>query len=514
VAGELCIGGVQVARGYTGKPELTAERFVPDSLGAPGSRLYRTGDLARFLPEGEVEFLGRIDQQVKVRGFRIEPGEIESVLSAHPSVREVALLAQAGPGGARLLAAVVPEPGSAAETATWREHLRRRLPEHMVPSVWVELERLPRSPSGKLDRRALGESLRGVRAAAGSLAPRDTIELELAQIAADTLGIPAVGVRDSFFSLGGHSLLAVRFLAAVRRRLGVELPLATLFQSPTVEDLAAIVRRREHATVPQIAVELQGNGAERPLFCVHPIGGTVFCYLDLARSLGPDQPFYGLQAPVEARRQGAVSIAAMAEEYLRAVRSVQPDGPLRLAGWSMGGVVAYEMACQARELGEEVECLLLLDVAAPGQPSYPRQEDGGRLLASFARDLWALGGKRLAGRDLPDGADAFGRLLQTARQQDLLPPDLTDDDVRRWFEVFAQNHAAMAAYSARPYPGRLILLRAAERGRKDGRQALGWERTARGGVEVRTIPGHHYSMLREPHVGALADAMREAMVRS
>jgi amino acid adenylation domain-containing protein len=513
VAGELHIGGVQVGRGYLGRPDLTAERFVPDPFGEPGARLYRTGDLARQLPEGEVEYLGRIDHQVKVRGVRTELGEIEAALARHPGVHAAVVMARQGNDDTFLAAYVVPAADSAADPEVWREHLRRQLPEAMVPTAWTTLGELPLLPNGKIDRRALPMEVGPATAGAGAVLPRDPMELELCRIAAEVLGVPRVGVRDDFFALGGHSLLAVRFLARIRKQLGVELPLSCLFQSPTVEHLATVLRRRGPARPASALVEIQGRGGERPLFCVHPIGGQVFCYAELARSLGPGQPFYGLQ--IAAPSDG--TLADRAAEYLREVRRVQPEGPVRLAGWSMGGVLAFEMARQLRASGGEVEVLLLLDSTAPGHATYPRAEHESALLLEFARDFAALGGlngqARPALGEIARAApeEAVQRLLRLGREHDLLPADLEEDDVRLWFEVFQSNHRAMAAYRPAVYPGRVVLLRAAE-GIRPGREGdLGWERLALQGAEVRTVPGHHYSLLREPHVRELAREVAEIL---
>jgi acyl carrier protein len=245
IPGELCLAGVQVGRGYLARPELTAERFLPDPLPAePGARMYRTGDRVRRLPGGELEFLGRVDFQVKVRGFRIEPGEIEAVLLRHPGVRECAVVAaELAPGDTRLAAYVAPrEP--APEAAELREWLRGRLPEYMIPASWNLLEALPLTPSGKLDRRALPRPETGRGGAAGDyVAPRTPVEETLAAIWSEVLGVERVGVHDSFFDLGGYSLLAVRVGSRVQEAFGVSLPLHTLFQAPTIEALALRVAR-------------------------------------------------------------------------------------------------------------------------------------------------------------------------------------------------------------------------------------------------------------------------------
>ena len=523
VPGELHIGGACLARGYFRRPELTADRFVPDPLGGAGQRLYRTGDLARYRPDGDVEFLGRNDQQVKIRGFRVEPGEIEAALATHPGVREAAVVARAAAGGPRRLVAYVVPAEPAPAVAEIRAWLRDLLPEHMVPAVFQLLDSLPLTPSGKVDRRALPDP---DPAAAGpeavAVPPRTPVEVLLAGIWRDLLGIERVGVRDSFFDLGGHSLLAVRLMARIRRQCGRDLPLAVLFAGPTIERLAALLDPaaamaptppRHRAPLVELA---PGDDSRLPLFLVHPVGGGVLCYAALARALGaadPGQPIYGLQSP-DWEGAGAATLEAMAERYVAAVRGRQPRGPYRLGGWSMGGVAAFEMARQLGQAGDEVELLALVDSYAPGEPggigSDPLGEAAVRAL--FARDLSGLMGKELPatasglerlGPDVPL-AEAFAQ----AQAAGLLPAELDFAATLGMLAVFRANLARLQGYAGGPYPGRLTLLRATDApppapGTPPPGPALGWEALA-AAVEVEPIPGDHYSLVRPPAVEAIA----------
>ncbi len=308
VPGELWLGGEGLARGYLNRPDRTAERFLPDPFSSsPGERLYRTGDLVRHLPGGDMEFLGRVDRQVKIRGLRIELGEIEAALGNHPLVAECAVLVLGQGADKRLAAFVVAHPPGAPDLAArLREHLRRTLPDYMIPAGFQFLEAFPQTPTGKLDRRALAH-LGGTGGTGGipgpeageRVEPRDVLELELARIWAEVLEVPRVGVRDDFFALGGHSLMAVRLMAKVQERFGRDLPLAVLFQGGTVEAMAARLRGERGETEGEtgsILVPIQARGTEPPLFLVHPAGGDVLCFAGLARHLGPDQPVYGLQS--------------------------------------------------------------------------------------------------------------------------------------------------------------------------------------------------------------------------
>lgn len=350
--GELYIAGDGVARGYLGRFALTAERFVADPFGAPGSRMYRTGDLARLRRDGSLDFLGRRDNQVKVRGYRIELGEIEARLLQHPQLREAVALAVNG----QLLAYVVPASGPAPDPASIRAGLRESLPEYMVPTSVVVLERMPLTTAGKVDHTALPKP--HAAETAGGRAARTLTEAAVCELAGALLE-RAAAPEDNFFALGGHSLLATRLAADLRGRLGAAVPLSAVFGNPTLADLAAEVDGRRRAASPVRTLRAGGEGV--PLFCVHPGDGSSWPFAELARHLDVDVPVYGLDArghdPAEVL---PASIEAMAADYVRHIRQICPRGPYRIAGWCFGGTVAYEMACQLTEAGELVELLCLL----------------------------------------------------------------------------------------------------------------------------------------------------------
>ncbi|HEX8089471.1 MAG TPA: amino acid adenylation domain-containing protein, partial [Blastocatellia bacterium] len=356
VAGELHIGGQGLARCYLNRPSLTAERFIPNPYASlPGSRLYKTGDLARFLPDGEIEFLGRLDHQVKIRGFRIELGEIEAVLSGHAAVREAIVLDSYSADDRRLVAYVVRDAGASLAADQLRSYVREKLPDYMVPSSFVFLDGLPLTPNGKIDRHAL----RRIEASTDEseriiVEPRDLLELQLVQIWESLLGARPISVTDNFFDLGGHSLLAVRLVAQVRERLGQHLPLSALVQGGSIESLAGLLRQETALKKFSPVVAIQPHGSKTPFFCIHPIGGNVLCYMDLARCLGEDRPFYGLQAVgLNGEGDTFTSVEAMSASYVEALRAVQPEGPYLLGGWSFGGVVAFEMARELKRQGDQ-----------------------------------------------------------------------------------------------------------------------------------------------------------------
>ncbi|MFC7617375.1 amino acid adenylation domain-containing protein [Actinokineospora soli] len=357
VPGELYIAGASLARGYLNRPGLTAERFTADPYGPPGARMYRTGDVARRLPSGDLVYLGRADDQVKVRGHRIELGEIEAVLRALPGVRDAAVVVREE----RLVAYVTGTPGDVKAGAA------EKLPDYMVPAAVVPLDRLPLTANGKLDRKALPDP----EFRAGGRAAVTPLEHALCGLFGEVLGVEGVGVDDNFFDLGGHSLLTVRLVGLVRERLGVDLGIMALFQAPTVAQLARLVGEPAQAG-PLVPLRERGEGV--PLFCVHPGLGIASVYSGLLAELS--EPVYALQAR-GITDDGPLpdSLDAMAEDYVAAIRAVRPDGPYRLIGWSFGGVVAHAMAVRLRAAGAEVE-LSMMD-------AYPVVQRGTHDRASF-----------------------------------------------------------------------------------------------------------------------------------
>ncbi|MBV9108446.1 MAG: amino acid adenylation domain-containing protein, partial [Gemmatimonadetes bacterium] len=435
VPGELYVGGPQVGRGYRGRPSLTAERFVPDPFSAsPGARMYRTGDSARWkllpahgsssptpadagrpgvpppggfgggtgeeragerAPSAVLEYLGRLDFQVKIRGLRVELGEVEASLAADPAVRAAVAAVRGAGKDARLVAWIVPADDGGIAVDGLRERLARTLPPSEIPDTIEVVGALPLTPNGKVDRKALPEPGRSTSAGA-YVAPWTATEIELADVWREVLGAERVGATDDFFALGGHSLLAVKLVARIRQRFGRELPLAELFRSRTLRALAAAIDSSGvDAWSPLVA--LHAGGARPPIFCVHPAGGTVFRYEDLSRHLGADQPFYGLQARgVSDAADPLTSVEEMADLYLGAIRDAFPQGPYVLAGWSAGGVIAYEMARRLRAGGEEVPFVVLLDTHAPKDDWQVRAPDEVDLYLRYTHDLAGVGPERLA----------------------------------------------------------------------------------------------------------------------
>jgi thioesterase domain-containing protein len=456
-----------------------------------------------------------VDQQVKVRGYRIELGEVEAALTAHPAVRAAAVELRAGRDGDKSLAAYVAcDVGLRA--GELREWMRARVPEYMVPSAFVTLKELPLTANGKLDRRALPKAEgEASRPSSEYAAPRDVVELRLCRIWEEVLGVAPVGVRDRFFDLGGHSLAATRLMHRIEQSFARRLPLTALFASPTVEHLAGLLRRQAETAAPfSPLVKIQPGAGRPPFFCVHPSGGNVLCYAELARHLGPDQPFYGLQARGLGHGLAPhASIEEMAYEYVAHLRAAWPEGPYLLGGWSMGGIVAYEMARQLEAEGAEVALLALMDSA----PRAGGVDDADELslLRDFALDMGLaadevkVAPEELAGLGLEERLEY---LLGRAVAAGVLPPDADTDEVLRLFEVFKANVFAMQSYAPPPTGVAVTLFRAQEHD-DAGRDALvGWPRGLR--AEVRGVPGSHFTLVREPHVRVLAEELGASIDRA
>jgi len=544
IIGELYIGGKGLARGYLNRPELTAEKFIPNPFNdltlsnEPRNhaklyqRLYKTGDLARYHPDGKLEFLGRVDEQVKIRGFRIELGEIETLLRQHPAVRETVVIAKDAPTNQRLVAYVVPHRELAPTILELRNFLKEKLPEYMVPSAFVLLDSLPLTPNGKVDRRNLPAPRDSINqlTAKTFIAPRTARELKLAEIWAEVLNLEQVGIHDNFFDIGGDSLLAVRLMEQIHQQLAQPLPLSTLFLHPTIAGLANTIEPKINSLPWSPLVAIQPTGFKPPFFCVHPIFGVVFPYYELARHLGTDQPFYGLQSlGLDSKQPPLTSIEDIATHYIQALRVVQPNGPYFLGGWSFGGLVAFEMAQQLLKSGDDVALLALLDTQAPISTNQPSFCEGLKFLFTTAsRYIWPFFFDYIS---LLTSADkqqnnlesrtnnSWHSLLGQAAIANFLPQEskqriLSELTIRPIMRVFQANSQATVSYVPQVYPSKITLFRTSKQPNNfDPDQTLGWSNLTKSGVEVHTVPGNHLNMLRKPHVEILSEQINQAIAK-
>ena len=501
VAGELHIGGDGLARGYLKRAELTAEKFIAHPLSPdPKARLYKTGDLVRYLPNGNVEFLGRIDDQVKIRGFRIELGEIESILRQHPGINEAVVVArEETPGDKRVVAYFVPTHDAAPTTTELRSFLREKLPEYMLPSVFVTLKSMPLTPNGKVDRRALPAPAQADLAPIGEFAaPQDAVEAKLAQIWETTLGVQPIGIRDNYFDLGGHSLVAVRLMNRIEEAFGKTLPIATLLQAPTIERLAAILRK-ESSPAWSCLVPIQTGGSKLPFFCVHGINGAVVRFHDLSRYLGPDQPFYGLQAlGLDAGHPCHTRTEDMSAHYIEEIRRVQSQGPYFLGGYSFGGVIAYEMAQQLAAQGQQDTVVVLFDTNFP-----LRKTSASQSVASTRAALLKL-------FQIP-ASERWAYLLRVIKAP--IRPIQWRLHIARLPRIVQKVRKAClqaeADYQPQACSGRVILFRSNHEplGQLNDPRA-GWSTCASRGLEIYEIKGNHENILLEPQVRSVAEQLK------
>jgi amino acid adenylation domain-containing protein len=510
VPGEIYIAGVGLARGYLGNAAQTAKSFVIDPV--TGTRLYRTGDWGRLLPSGEIEFLGREDLQVKIGGHRIELGDVESALLSCAGVRGAVGTVRGDRGGARLVADVLLEAGMQRSGPELRKQLAELLPRYMVPSVIAVRDEFPLTVNGKVDRAALR---RGWDEAATTgealLLPADAEEELLVEIWGRFFDGRALSVTDNFFELGGDSLKAVRLVSVLRREVGVEMPVSTLFGSPDIRSLAQRLRElRASASGPDhrsAVVPIHAEGTAVPLIFVHPIGGDVLCYSELGKRLCDDQPFYALQSgdrPEEER-----TLEELAADYARAILRDLPGSRYRLGGWSMGGILAMELARELEARGCVVDFVIAVDVLeGPDQLRRPLGGRGG-LLSWLGRDLAGLTG-------LPwlPGDGAFGspsELFESLRSQGVLPVDIDPVEFDAIFARFESNTRALYGYRPKPFNGSVYFLRAESGATPQATE--GWRSVCRGRFEEIAVPGDHYTVLKSANVDAVASSIRSILAR-
>ena len=502
VAGELHIGGRQLARGYLNRPDLTAEKFIPDPFtNDPQARLYKTGDLARFLRDGNVEYLGRIDHQVKLRGFRIELGEIEAVLADYPAIRQaVVVLREDKPGDKRLVGYLALTLGGELNIESLRRYLASKLPEYMVPSKFVVLEKFPMTTSGKVDRKALPLP-QFERSEAELIPPRDDLEALLASLFQKVLALDVVGVRDDFFELGGHSLKAARLISQISMMTGRKIPLATLFRAATVESLAQYIEHEHEAGTEPVILQIQRGESDRlPFFAIVPPGEESLGYAMLARHMGHEQTVYKIQghAPVTGGKRPYTKqeMDSLCDEYVAAMRTAQPHGPYCLGGLCDGTHIGEQIVLRLEALGEDVGFFAIFDTWV--------------MEHSQNRWLWKIYyyGQRL--QELK-GLN-FTELLVTGKEilQDKIQILTGRKSARTdWPQTYWPEHFVAAQFNAP-----VILFKRPQQPFyyvKDSQ--LGWGARTRSGVEIHEVDLNHVEILREPQLRIFGDTLTEAISR-
>ncbi|WP_442964092.1 amino acid adenylation domain-containing protein [Pseudomonas sp. Leaf59] len=528
VSGEICIGGDGVALGYLNRAQLSAEQFVQNPFNG-GSLMYRTGDLGRWTADGLLECIGRNDDQVKIRGFRIELGEIEARLATHAALQDVVVLAREDVPGDKRLVAYFTWAGEPVGSDSLRAHLQAQLPDYMVPSAYLPLARLPLTGNGKIDRKAL--PVPAVQALAGAVfeAPRDALEQTLAHLWAEVLKLEQVGRNDSFFELGGHSLLAIR-LVSLMEDAGLVVSLAELFEHASVANVASMLRQRNAQTVRDTTViTVRSSGTQPPLFLVHEFSGMDVYFPALGQHLAGDYPIYGLPG-LALGESHLNTMEGLAARMVGLIREIQPHGPYRVAGWSFGGVLAYEVAMQLLGLDEPVAFLGLIDSFVPrmtdqGKARWEGPQALKRHLLLQCTAHWTVQGgvdevARLAQLEADTQQLDLAGLLQCCRDEGLLHPQMAaaeDADLISFIEREVGHGHALAHYSLFPLPVAVHLFSAQERLTELSRRSnsLGWsDALAPGQLRQIEVPGTHQSMMKAPHIRELGAAMSAALAAS
>jgi len=500
--GEICISGVGLALGYWRDPVRTAERFVVHPR--TGLRLYRTGDLGRRRPDGVIEFFGREDDQVKIQGHRIELGEIEACLNAHPDVTAAVVVVHDSAENGRTLAAYVVVDDSKYDAAAMRRHVAGALPSYMVPQHVNRLDRLPLTPNGKADRSALPSPTNTAgRAASAGEVQAGKFEAAVLHEMREVLGVgEEFDADDSFFGAGGNSFAAMRLVGRLRSRLGVDLRLSRVFDAGSA---GAVARLLESAAGDdRVLVPLRPRGQRVPVFLVHPVGGAVTAYADLVDALDPERPVFGLQATVSQRSE---SVSAMATTYADVVEEARPTGSLILGGWSMGGVVAVEVARCLRERGRDVDAVLVVD----SMPT-PEHGFGQDLAASFLFDL--AGGRETDDRALvalravvgqaPYDGDPLAMLVAEG-----LVPDGADEVVlRERYDIFAVNANLLSQHRTAPYDALTVVVHATASHLKGDQTADDWSRLCPS-ARLHPVEADHYTVVRGAAARVVAAALEE-----
>lgn len=521
--GEIWVRTPYLSTGYLGNELLTADRFVDIGVGTgqvivrgadlgavSGGRAFRTGDLGRYRPDGVIDLVGRADRQMKVRGFRIEPAEIEAALRSHPGVRTSAVAgSEDAHDGTRLVAYIVAtdEGLGKVRPVDLQQHLADRVPAAHVPSTYVFIDEIPLTANGKVDHRSLPDPM-AIAKQEGGVAPRNETEARLLEIWREVMGVD-MGVTDNYFDLGGHSLMALRLFARIHQAFGEELPMVALFKAPTIASLAVMLRDEVESVGYETLVVVQPNGSRPNLFLVQGAHGNALGFRLLSQHLGPDQPFYSFQAKGtdgDGSRYAFTTIEEMAAAYLEAMRQKQPEGPYYLGGFSMGCSVGFEMARQLADQGAHVGGLLLVD---PFHPHWDEVFSSDAIWLRQRRWWWRFRPTRTVLWVIMRTRDRARSLLQLCVCWTYLALNRRIPMRLRTFYLDRESRQLRKRYRPLPYSGKITLL-ATEQGRDP---ALGWDELALEGLDVFPIPGTHFDLLEEPHVAGVAAELRKALDR-
>jgi len=498
--GELFLGGDGLSKGYLKSPDLNKSKFIPHPCSSvpPYDRLYKTGDLVRIRSDGNLEFVGRIDSQIKIRGFRVEPSEIEATLRKYQGIRDAAVVSRKDDTGNNcLIAYIVPKQESSFHRDRVCKFLQTKLPSFMIPSAFIPIESIPLTPNGKIDYQSLPEPVQKKEKEIPLLFNPSKLEQLLIRIWEDLLHIHPIAPTENFFDLGGHSLMIIQVLSQIEKELGIKIPPSVLFQAPTIEQLALVINTYKQSGAECSLVPIRPNGSRPPLFCLPPIRDSVLLYQHLVKYLDPDQPVYGLEGS-----DGVLncSLKEMASQYINEIRKKIPEGPFLLIGFSSGGYMAFEMARQLRTMNLEVPLLAILDTACLGYAKETAKRWELTLMGKFLRNFpswlyyyfpfwlnyyWKI---------------ATNKLKKAFNHKSSKTPALLEEEIDHSHEVIN----LLSNYVPQKYPGSITFYRAKAQGLFPSYPDKGWGNFA-DCLNIVTIPGNHTSIMKEPHVRILAE---------
>lgn len=511
VAGELHIGGVQVAKGYYHREELTRERFIKDIFsGVEGATLYKTGDLVRFMQDGNIEYFGRKDNQIKLRGFRIELGEIETVLSRFNGVRSSVVIARDHNGDKRLIAYIVPFENTELSVPEIREYLKEKLPPFMHPSDFVMIKEIPLTGSGKVNKNALPdpETMRAADPGAYE-EPKDELQLQLVKIWEKVLGRKPIGIKDNFFEAGGHSLLALRLFGYIEKLTGKKLPLSVLFTSPTIEQLAVILKDEGWKPQWKSLVAVKPGGSKLPFFYVPPAGGTALEMKDFVKYLHADQPFYILESlGFDGKEKPHTEIDEMSTFYVKEIQSLQPEGPYLLGGRCFGGRVVFDVAQKLTKQGQKVALLSIFDTWPPFTEKpvdhIPQERNAGHFVSASVEHLKSGQFLKVATNYISYVTKKFIKKVK-----DKYELTFSSESRRRYNEIKQIHFRAQDRYIAKKFPGKITLIECEE---TKAEYKDKWADLAEGGLDYYVIPGtNHRSIVEEPHIRHFAEKLNKVL---
>lgn len=531
VPGELYIGGMGLARGYCQLPQLTRDKFIAHPFSDnPDSRLYKTGDLVRYLPDGNIEFIGRIDHQVKIRGFRIELGEIEAVLTQHPNVLNAVVVISGDSSATNsLIAYCLSTEKQFTSSGVLRDFLKEKLPDYMIPNSFIVLDHLPMTPNGKIDRKLLaGLNINRNFDAHQHVSPRTLLEYKLVEIWEEILQVSPISVTENFFDLGGHSLLAIRLIAAIEQKLKCNLPVVSLFREGTIEKIALLLDQdhQKASNHSDILIPLQTQGDLLPLFLVHQAGGYGLSYSVLAEKLavgmGKKLPIYAIQSPgLDGKQSPLESIEEMANTYIHTIREIQPHGPYLLGGHSLGGLIAFAMASQLEAMGEQIERVLIIDThpPMPTDETIASLEDNAGIICFMVEQIALFFNKNVTINyqtiSSLDQDSQLDYVAQTLEQHNLIPPNSGNSLIARLIKVYKANLRASVVYQPPVNRSNITLFITPSLAAKfPNDPTVGWQKLTTQKVQVCRVMGEHQTMLKEPEVENLVTEIMATLVNT